>query len=88
MCKIKCGGQETTTNMLTFFCSLATLHDLKLLIFLDTLSQYKCKEKFVTIQSIGIIAIKSRETKAVIYTCRYSSGHFNPYKCPLEYLQV
>jgi len=34
---------------------------------------------------------KNRETRVVIYTCRYSSGHFNPYNlanCPLEYLQV
>jgi len=37
---------------------------------------YKCKEKFVILQSIGIIAIKSSETRAVIYTCRYCSGHF------------
>ena len=50
------------------------------------------------LQSIGIIAIKNRETRAVIYTCRCCSGHFNPYNsanglnqglnCPLEYLQV
>ena len=38
----------------------------------------KCKEKFVILQSIGIIAIKSSETRAVIYTCRYFSGQFNP----------
>jgi len=38
---------------------------------------YKYKEKFVISQSIGIIAMKSRETRAVIYTCRYSSGQFN-----------
>ena len=30
--------------------------------------------KFVILQSLGIIAIKSSETRAVIYTCRYSSG--------------
>ena len=39
---------------------------------------YKCKEKFVILQSIGIVAIKSSETRAVIYTCRYSSRQFNP----------
>ena len=33
-----------------------------------------CNEKFAILQSIGIIVIKSRETTAVIYTCRYSSG--------------
>jgi len=32
-------------------------------------------EKFVILQSIGIIVIKSRETRAIIYTCRYFSGH-------------
>ena len=31
----------------------------------------KCKEKFVILQSIGIVVTKSRETRAVIYTCRY-----------------
>ena len=40
----------------------------------------KCREKFVILKSIGIIAIKSSETRSVIYTCRYSSGNFfNPY---------
>ena len=59
---------------------------------------YKHKENFVILQSIGIIVIESSETRAVIYTCRHSSGQFNPefsplaelyvLKCPLEYLQV
>ena len=38
----------------------------------------KHKQKFVILQSIGIIVIKSRETKAVIYSCRYFSVQFNP----------
>ena len=38
---------------------------------------YKYKENFVILQSMGIIVIKSRETRAVIYTCRYFSGQFN-----------
>jgi len=38
------------------------------------------KEKFVILQSIGIIRIKSSETRAVIYTCRY---FFNPEFSPL-----
>ena len=38
----------------------------------------KCKKNFVILQSIGIIAIKSRETRSVICTYRYSSGQFNP----------
>ena len=33
----------------------------------------KCTEKFAILQSIGIIAIKIRETRSVIHTCRYSS---------------
>jgi len=40
--------------------------------------EYKYKEKFVILPSIGNIAIKSSETRAVIYNCRYSSGQFNP----------
>ena len=44
----------------------------------------KCKEKFVILQSIGIIAIKSSETNAVINTYRYSSGQFNPYKLSIR----
>jgi len=36
----------------------------------------KCKKKIVILKSIGIIAIKSSETRSVVYTCRYSSGHF------------
>ena len=37
------------------------------------------KGKFVILQSIRIVAIKSKETRAVICTCRYSSGHVNAY---------
>jgi len=36
---------------------------------------YKYKEKLVILQSIGIMVIKSKETRMIIYTCRYSSGH-------------
>jgi len=39
----------------------------------------KYKETYIILQSIGIIVIKSKETSAFIYTCRYSSGHFNSY---------
>ena len=42
------------------------------------------KEKIVILHSIGIIVIKSRETRAIIHTCRYSSGHFNPYNSANE----
>ena len=38
----------------------------------------KYKEILVILQSIGIIVIKSKETRVVIYTCRYSSGHLIP----------
>ena len=36
------------------------------------------KEKLVILQSTGIIVIKSKETRVVAYTCRYSSGHLIP----------
>ena len=71
------------------------------LCFFSTQQQTKChkyKENLVIFQSIGIIVIKSRETRVVTYTCRYSSGHLIlnsswhdwiiGIKCPLEYLQV
>jgi len=58
----------------------------------------KHKEKLVILQSIGIVVIKSKETRMITYTCRYSNGHLIPIiqscqdelgiKCPLEYLQV
>ena len=38
----------------------------------------KFKEKFVILQDIGIIKIKSKETRVVAYTCRYSSGPLIP----------
>jgi len=39
---------------------------------------YKCKEKLVISQSIEIIVIKTKETKVITYTRRYSSGHLIP----------
>ena len=58
----------------------------------------KYKENFVILQS-GIIVLKSKETRVVAYTCRYSSGLLIPIfqsvavaelgiKGPLEYMQV
>jgi len=38
----------------------------------------KCKEKLVILQLIGVIVIKSKETRVIAYTCRYSSGHLIP----------
>ena len=35
--------------------------------------QTSIKEKLVILQLIGIIAIKSKETRVITYTCRYSS---------------
>ena len=35
-------------------------------------------EKLVILQSIGIIVIKSKETRMITYTYRYSSGHLIP----------
>ena len=58
----------------------------------------KYKEKLVILQSIRIIVIKSKETRLITYTCRYSSGNLIRIiqsckdelgiKCPLKYLQV
>jgi len=58
----------------------------------------KYKEKLVILQSIRIIVIKSKETRVITHTCRYSGGQLIPIiqscqdelgiKCPLEYLQV
>ena len=36
--------------------------------------EHKYKEKFVILQPIAIIKIKSKETNVVAGTCRYSSG--------------
>jgi len=38
----------------------------------------KYKEKLVILQLIRIIVIKSKETRTITYTCRYSSGHLVP----------
>ena len=38
----------------------------------------KYREKFVILQSIGIIVIKSKKTRVITYTCRYSSGNLIP----------
>ena len=38
----------------------------------------KYKEKLVMLQSVGIIVIKSKETRVITYTCRYFSGHLIP----------
>ena len=46
-------------------------------IIIFTKQTNKYKEKFVILKSIGTTIIKSRKTRAVIYTCRYSSGQFN-----------
>ena len=39
---------------------------------------YKYMGKWVILQSIRIIVIKSKETRVVTYTCRYSSGYLIP----------
>jgi len=36
------------------------------------------KEKLVILHSIGIIVIKSKETRVITYTCRYFSGYLIP----------
>ena len=65
------------------------LTDFPLIILLGTLQEIiivishkkqtnKYKKKIVILQSIGIIVIKSKETRAITYTYRYFSGHFIP----------
>ena len=39
----------------------------------------KYKEKLVILQSIGIIVVKSKETRVVTYICRNSGGYLIPY---------
>ena len=61
-------------------------------------SKSKDKEKFVILQSIGMIWIKIKETRVAANTSRYSSGLLIPnsaatvwnigINCLLEYLQV
>jgi len=69
----------------------------KMIIVISKKLANKLKEKLVILQSIRIIIVKSKETRIVTYTCRYSSEHLIPIqscqdelgiKFPLEYLQV
>ena len=60
---------------------------LPIIIIINKQTNKQVYGKFAVLQSIGIIVIKGRETRAVIYTYRYSSGKFEP-ACPLEYLQM
>ena len=46
-----------------------------ILLIYFTNNYNKYKEKLVILQSTGIIAIKSKETTVIAYTCRYSRGH-------------
>ena len=69
-----------------------------IMVISQTKQTNKYKEKRTILHSIGIIVIKSKETRVIINTCRYSSGHLIPIiqscqdelgiKCPLKYLQV
>ena len=36
------------------------------------------KENLVILLTIGIIVIKNKETRVIVYTCRYSSGQLIP----------
>ena len=47
------------------------------IIFINVIIN-KYEEKLVILQSIGIIVIKSKETRVITYICRYSSGHLIP----------
>ena len=47
-------------------------------LILHTLYYIKYEEKYVISQSIGITVIKSKETRVVAYTYKYSSGSLIP----------
>ena len=49
-----------------------------LYLFVYHFYTYKYKKKLVILQSIRVIVIKSKETRLITYTCRYSSGHLIP----------
>ena len=36
------------------------------------------EKKLIILWSIGLIVIKSKETRVITYTCRYSSGLIHP----------
>jgi len=67
-------------------------------IMISLVMKKQTNEYMEILLSIGIVVIKSKETRVVTYTCRYSSGHLIPIiqscqdelgiKYPLEYLQV
>jgi len=61
-----CGSQETQQHLAS-----TTNTD-----SISITNSNKYKKKIVNLQSIGIIAIKSRKTRAVIYTCRYSKLNY------------
>jgi len=54
---------------------LGTHQEMRVIMTISQKKQTKKKKKLVILQSIGIIVIKSKETRVVTYTCRYSSGH-------------
>jgi len=60
------------TFMVILFFEVALVSSPNIIIVTKKSYQNKCKEKFVILQSIGIMAIKSSETRSVIYTCRYT----------------
>ena len=62
--------------ILSFEVALVTLVSSPNIIIVTKKVNNKYKEKFVILKSIGIIAIKSSETRSVVYTCRHSSGYF------------
>ena len=90
-----CGTHKNNVCSHPFFEAVLQCEQTKML---PKKSTNKYNEKIVILQSIRIIVIKSWETRAVIHTCRYSNGHFNPYNLanglnlglnfPLKYLQV
>jgi len=47
----------------------------EIIIAISQKSKQTSIKKLIILQAIGIIAIKSKETKVIIYTCRYSGGY-------------
>ena len=68
-----CKGQQFITEYFFGFLFLPPGLEISVICFM-----YKYKEKFVILQAIGIILIKSKETRVVAYTCRFSIGQLIP----------
>ena len=74
------GVAPETIFMVILYFEIALVGSPNIITVTKSKQRSVCMVKFVILQSIGIrVTIKSSETRAVIYTSRYSSGQFNPY---------